>query len=180
MRRTTSGISMLAAALFAAVLSGCGGEDRATAADTGPAAPAPTPTASVDPKAIQRSVISRATMTDGGKASEFRPDLHTVVGNLVIPPGGSTGWHVHYDGGAFIINKGTATTYGLNGSMCEAKQVTAGNAIFVPPMARHQHLVRNEGTETIEATTYYWNVPPDAKGTATPADQPKECPADLK
>lgn len=165
----------IAVAAAAASLSGCGiGEDDATAAVA--PAPAAAPTAA---SGIQRTIVSRASLQDGGDAGKFKPGGHTVVIKLVFPPGTSSGWHAHYDGGAFVVDKGTMTTYGLDGPMCEPVQVTAGNAIFVPTVPKHQHLVRNEGTETVEATTYYWNVPPD-KDVGVEAAQPTECPADLK
>lgn len=182
MRRKWIG-SVVAATLVVGSLSGCAGEEAEAAPAAAAAAPAAAPAAASAaasaPTGIQRTIVSRAAMQDGGKAGAFEPGGHTVVLKLVIPPETSVGWHAHYDGGAVIVDKGTATTYGLNGPMCEPVRVKAGEAIFVPPVPQHQHLLRNEGTEPVELTTYYWNVPPD-KDAAVKAEQPSECPADLK
>jgi oxalate decarboxylase/phosphoglucose isomerase-like protein (cupin superfamily) len=77
----------------------------------------------------------------------------------------------------FIVDKGTMTNFRLDGPACEAVVTKAGQACFVPPHAHHPHLVRNAGTEKLEITVYYFNVPP---GQPSRIDQqrPKECPAD--
>lgn len=129
------------------------------------------------PKGATRTEISKAVLKGGGPV-EFKSGMETVVLKVTLEPGGSTGWHSHPDGGVFIVDKGTLTNYGLNGPACEAVVAKAGEAYFVPPHAHHPHLGKNNGTETLEITVYYFNVPP---GQPNRIDQqrPKECPADL-
>jgi hypothetical protein len=78
----------------------------------------------------------------------------------------------------FIVDKGTLANYGLDGPACEAVITEAGQAYFVPPHAHHAHLGRNHGTERLEVTVYYFNVPP-GQPSRIDAERPAECPADL-
>jgi quercetin dioxygenase-like cupin family protein len=157
-----------------AALSGCG--THASAVQS-PAAPANAAGGGAAPGA-ERTEISRALAATGGVAT-FKAGTETVVLKVVLQPGGSTGWHSHYDGGMFLINKGVVTSYGLDSPLCKPVELRAGHALFVPPHAHHQHLVRNDGAETAEATVYYFNVPPGSP-TGRPAVRPAACSADLK
>lgn len=129
------------------------------------------------PRGIERAEVSRGVLVGGGPV-RFEPGTETVIVKLSMEPGGSTGWHGHPDGGVFIVDKGILSNYGLNGPACEAIETKAGQAYFVPPHAHHAHLGRNNGTETVELTIYYFNVPP-GQPTRIDEERPKECPADL-
>jgi len=129
------------------------------------------------PTGTTRTEISKGLLNGGG-AVEFKPGTETVVLKITVEPGGSTGWHSHPDGGVFIVDKGTLTNYGLDGPACEGVSTAAGQAYFVPPHAHHAHLGRNGGTETLELTVYYFNVPP-GQPSRIDAERPAECPADL-
>ena len=129
------------------------------------------------PKAAGRTEISKGTLTGGGPV-ELKPGTETVVVKLTLEPGGSSGWHSHPDAGVFIVDKGRLTTYGLNDRACDGVVINAGEAYFAAPRAHHPHLVRNDGTETLEFTVYYFNVPP-GQPSRIDEERPKECPADL-
>jgi mannose-6-phosphate isomerase-like protein (cupin superfamily) len=130
------------------------------------------------PKDATRTDIARAVMANGG-AVEVQPGKETTVHHATIAPGGSTGWHSHPDGGMFMVMSGTMTTYGLDGAACEPVTIPAGQALFVPPHAHHPHLVLNKGSEPLELTSLYFNVP-KGDSSRTDADAPKECPSDLR
>lgn len=125
-----------------------------------------------------RTEISKAVMADGGMV-DIQPGTETQVLHVSIEPGGSTGWHSHPDAGVFIVDSGALTNYGLDGGACEGVTVPAGEAAFVPPHPDHAHLGRNEGTEPLEITVMYFNVPPGGSSRAD-AEPPPECPADLR
>lgn len=129
------------------------------------------------PVGLARTDIARGVLSGGGPV-ELKPGLDAVVLKIVLQPGGSSGWHSHYDGGVLIVTKGVLSNYGLDGPACDVVQVSAGNAYFVPPHAHHAHLARNEGAEVAEATIYYFNVPV-GQSTAAKSERPRECPADL-
>lgn len=57
--------------------------------------------------------------------------------------------------------------------------VEAGGAYFVPPRAHHPHLALNKGTEPLELTVAYFNVP-KGEPSRIDAEAPAECPADLR
>ena len=129
------------------------------------------------PTGATRTVISSA-IVDGGGPVEFKPGMETQVLKVTLEPGGSTGWHSHPDGGVFIVDKGVLSNYGLDGPACQPIHVGPGHAYFVPPHAHHPHLGQNEGTETLEVTVYYFNVPP-GQSSRIDAERPAECPPDL-
>lgn len=112
-------------------------------------------------------------------AVTFRSGLDTEVLKVVLEPGGSTGWHSHPSPGIFLVDKGTMSNYGLDGAACKVLQVTAGQGYFVSEHPHHAHLVRNEGTERLEVTVTYFNVP-RGEATRIDAEHPAECPDDLK
>lgn len=127
-----------------------------------------------------RTPISRAAVIVGEEGPvEFKSGLDTEVLKVVLDPGGSTGWHSHPSPGVFLVDKGTMSNYGLDGAPCDAVQVTAGQGYFVSEHPHHAHLARNEGTETLEITVTYFNVPP-GESTRIDAERPAECPTTLK
>jgi mannose-6-phosphate isomerase-like protein (cupin superfamily) len=130
------------------------------------------------PKDATRTDIARGVMTSGGQV-DVQPGKETTVHRVTIAPGGSTGWHGHPDAGVFIVMSGTMTTYGLSGLACEPVTVPAGQAYFVPPHGQHAHLVLNKGSEPLELTSLYFNVP-EGESSRTDAEAPAECPADLR
>jgi mannose-6-phosphate isomerase-like protein (cupin superfamily) len=130
------------------------------------------------PRDATRTDITRAVMATGGPV-EIEPGKETTVHHVTIAPGGSTGWHSHHAGGVFLVMSGTLTNYGLDGPPCEPVDVTAGNAYFVPVHPHHAHLGLNRGSEPLELTAVYFNVP-KGEPSRLDAEAPAECPADLR
>jgi quercetin dioxygenase-like cupin family protein len=83
----------------------------------------------------------------------------TVVQQIVIGPGGQTGWHSHPGPVVVLIKSGTLTLYsGEHG--CEARAYSAGQA-FVDSGQGHVHLAANRSaTENVELWATYFDVPP--------------------
>ena len=109
----------------------------------------------------------------------FKSGRDAEVVKLALESGGSTGWHSHPSPGIFLVDKGTMSSYGLDGAACKAVQIAAGQGQFVSEHPHHAHLIRNDGTERLEFTVAYFNVPPGA-ATRIDAERPTECPDDLK
>ncbi len=109
----------------------------------------------------------------------FKSGLDAEVLKLVIEPGGSSGWHSHPGSGIFLVDRGTMSSYGLDDAACKAVQVPAGQGYFISEHPHHAHLVRNEGTETLQLTVAYFNVPSGQPGRID-AERPAECPEDLR
>jgi quercetin dioxygenase-like cupin family protein len=127
-----------------------------------------------------RTPISRgAVLVDEETAVTFKAGRDAEVVRLAIEPGGSTGWHSHPSPGIFLVDKGTMSSYGLDGAACKAVQIAAGQGQFVSEHPHHAHLIRNDGTERLEFTVAYFNVP-SGQATRIDAERPAECPDDLK
>jgi quercetin dioxygenase-like cupin family protein len=127
-----------------------------------------------------RTPISRAAvLVDEEAAVTFKAGRDAEVVKLAIEPGGSTGWHSHPSPGIFLVDRGTMSSYGLDGAACKAVQIAAGQGQFVSEHPHHAHLIRNEGTEPLEFTVAYFNVP-SGQATRIDGERPAECPHDLK
>jgi len=127
-----------------------------------------------------RTPISRGAVLVAEEAAvTFRSGREAEVVKIAIEPGGSTGWHSHPSPGIFLVDKGTMSSYGLDGAACKAVQIPAGKGQFVSEHPHHAHLIRNDGTERLEFTVAYFNVPP-GEATRIDAERPAECPDDLK
>jgi quercetin dioxygenase-like cupin family protein len=98
----------------------------------------------------------------------------TVVQQIVIGPGGQTGWHSHPGPVVVLIKSGTLTLYsGEHG--CEARAYSAGQA-FVDSGQGHVHLAANRSTtENVELWATYFDVPPQGAFRLDAAN-PGNCP----
>lgn len=127
-----------------------------------------------------RTPISRgAVLVTEEAAVTFKSGRDAEVVKLALEPGGSTGWHSHPSPGIFLVDKGTMSSYGLDGAACQAIHIAAGQGQFVSEHPHHAHLIRNDATERLEFTVAYFNVPP-GQATRIDAERPAECPEDLK
>jgi len=108
-----------------------------------------------------------------------------VIQTLTLEPGWSSGWHHHPADAYVLVKKGALTQY-LN---CTEKIVwQAGNAYYhaagehsMHPDHKGPQLARNEGTEPVEITVIFPNVPHSqpTEGLLVPRDfepPPAECP----
>ena len=127
-----------------------------------------------------RTPISRGSVLVAEEAAvTFRSGRDAEVVKLALEPDGSTGWHSHPSPGIFLVDKGTMSSYGLDGAVCKPVQIGAGHGQFVSEHPHHAPLIRNEGTDRLEFTVLYFNVPP-GQATRIDAERPTECPDDLK
>jgi hypothetical protein len=108
-----------------------------------------------------------------------------AVSNVVVAPGGTSGWHSHPGPVLVIVKTGTITFYragkhggqngddengdnGKNAGTCSRTVYPAGSAFVEVPAPGHVMLAKNEGaTETTVTATYF--APP---GAALRIDQP--------
>lgn len=173
-KRSTALLSGLVVAAAGVLLDGRLGGDGV--GDAVPAAAVTTPPGL--PPGLTRTELSRVVLRGGGPV-EVKPGMDTVVLKIALAPGATIGWHSHPGPGAFLIDSGVATNYGLDGDPCTPVDIAAGEGYFVSAHPKHPHFVRNNGTVPAEATVYYFNVP-QGQPTATAAERPATCPADLK
>jgi quercetin dioxygenase-like cupin family protein len=83
----------------------------------------------------------------------------TVVQQIVIAPGGATGWHSHPGPVVVLIKSGQMSFYDADDPTCTVRTYSAGQA-FIDSGQGHVHIARNEGSENLELWATYFDVPP--------------------
>src|SRR5687767_11856566 len=84
----------------------------------------------------------------------------TVMQQIVIGPGGHTGWHSHPGPVVVLVKTGTMSFYDGDDPTCTERTYTVGEA-FVDSGQGHVHIARNESTtENLELWATYFDVPP--------------------
>lgn len=83
----------------------------------------------------------------------------TVMQQIVIGPGGHTGWHSHPGPVVVLIKSGTMSFYDADDPTCTVRTYTAGQA-FLDRGQGHFHIARNESTtDNLELWATYFDVP---------------------
>jgi quercetin dioxygenase-like cupin family protein len=84
----------------------------------------------------------------------------TVVQQIVLGPGGHTGWHSHPGPVVVLVKSGTISFYDGDDPACTGRTYTAGQA-FIDSGQGHAHIARNESTtDNLELWATYFDVPP--------------------
>lgn len=99
-------------------------------------------------------------VNDGSENVLHMPNAaDTVVQEIVIAPGGHTGWHSHPGPVIVLIKSGTMSFYDGDDPTCSVRTYTSGQA-FVDRGQGHVHIARNESaTENLELWAVYFDVP---------------------
>ena len=86
----------------------------------------------------------------------------TVMQQIIIGPGGHTGWHSHPGPAVAIIKAGALALYSSEDPTCTPRIYLPGQA-FVDSGQGHVHLARNlSATENVEVWVTYFDVPAGA------------------
>ncbi len=104
----------------------------------------------------------RVGIKDGGECREIvlaRNAEDTVIQQIVIAPGGNSGWHLHPGPVVVLVKSGQLSYYTGDDSTCTARRYSAGQA-FVEGGKGHVALARNEGSTNLEVWVTYFDVPP--------------------
>ncbi len=98
----------------------------------------------------------------------------TVVQQIVMSPGGQTGWHSHPGPVIVLIKAGALTFYDGDDPACGSRTYTAGQS-FIDSGQGHVHIARNESaSENLELWAVYFDVPP-AGAFRTDVPAPGNC-----
>ena len=90
--------------------------------------------------------------------TQVRAAQETVMQQIVIAPGGHTGWHSHPGPVVVLIKSGQMSFY--EGDDCTVRTYSAGEA-FIDRGQGHVHIARNESqSENLEIWATYFDVPP--------------------
>lgn len=122
---------------------------------------------------VSASVVARGNFTDSvdvkfkvhdgrEEVSNVRDAQQTVMQQIVIGPGGNTGWHSHPGPVVVIVKAGVLTLYDGDDSTCTGRAYAAGQ-VFIDAGQGHVHIARNLSlTENVELWVTYFDVPTDA------------------
>lgn len=154
----------LAAVALAGALAGCAqpgqlGQEEPTATPLPPPAPA---TAEI-PQLLGVGLVDYPVSVQTPGPATFS------VRTVVVPPGGTTGWHAHPGTETSVVTRGSLTVLIRDG--CEPRRFAAGDAIFVADAV--PHLARNDGDVPVEMVTTYLLAP----GLPDHVEVPPACPA---
>ena len=84
----------------------------------------------------------------------------TVVQQIVIGPGGHTGWHSHPGPVVVLVKTGELTLYSAEDRTCTGRTYSAGQS-FIDSGQGHLHIARNlSQSENTELWVTYFDVPP--------------------
>jgi len=118
---------------------------------------------------VSATVVARASFVDPvdmklKTTGEHQEVLHapdaqeTVIQQVIIAPGGSTGWHSHPGPVVVLIKAGQLSFFSSEDPSCTPTIYSAGQA-FIDPGQGHVHLARNLGSENVELWAVYFDVP---------------------
>ena len=118
---------------------------------------------------VSATVVARASFVDPvdiklKTTGEHQEVLHvpdaqeTVIQQVIIAPGGSTGWHSHPGPVVVLIKAGQLSFFSSEDPSCTPTIYSAGQA-FTDPGQGHVHVARNLGTENVELWAVYFDVP---------------------
>jgi quercetin dioxygenase-like cupin family protein len=97
----------------------------------------------------------------------------TVIQQVVILPGGHTGWHSHPGPAVVLVKSGQMSFYDSDDPTCTARTYSAGEA-FIDSGQGHVHIARNEGSVNLELWVTYFDVPAGGAFRIN-ADSPGNC-----
>jgi quercetin dioxygenase-like cupin family protein len=110
---------------------------------------------------------------DGYKAElKSHDNTDIVVANLVITPGGTSGWHSHPGPAVLVVKTGALTIYQGDDPTCSPTLYPAGTA-FAEEGGK-VHIARNEGA--VDATMVVTFFVPKGSPTRIDAAAPGNCP----
>ena len=135
---------------------------------------------------VQSAVQARASFVDPTDIkfkvkSGFEDVIHVpdarenVVQQIIIAPGGHTGWHSHPGPVVVLIKSGAMSLYSADDPTCAGRIYTAGQA-FIDSGQGHVHIARNESsTQNLELWAVYFDAPPGG-AFRSDAPAPGNCP----
>jgi hypothetical protein len=95
----------------------------------------------------------------GDKVTQVLNARETVIQQIVVGPGGATGWHSHPGPVVVLIKTGRMSFYDSDSPTCTPRFYDAGQA-FIDAGQGHVHNARNESaTDNLELWATYFDVP---------------------
>jgi quercetin dioxygenase-like cupin family protein len=120
------------------------------------------------------TILARGLASEKVKTRGNDP-YDVVQQEIVIAPGGHTGWHTHPGNALAVIKSGTLTIYDSTDRSCTPQTYNAGDT-YVDPGYGHVHIGRNEGTVPLEILVTYIDVEAGGGPVRIDAANPGNCP----
>ncbi len=119
------------------------------------------------------TIVARGLAVEKVKTRGNQP-YDVVVQEIVIAPGGHTGWHTHPGNAIAIVKAGTLTIYDSDDKSCSPRTFKAGDT-YIDPGSGHVHIGRNEGTVPLEIVVTYVDVAAGGGPVRIDASDPGNC-----
>jgi quercetin dioxygenase-like cupin family protein len=84
----------------------------------------------------------------------------TVMQQIIIGPGGSTGWHSHPGPAVVLIKSGELTVYSSDDPTCTGRTYSAGEAFIEHGQGLVQLAANLSPSQNVEVWVTYFDVPP--------------------
>lgn len=113
------------------------------------------------PTGATGTVVARGEFPDGLDAkfkvrghrgvdvARVKGPAQAVVQQIIVAPGGDTGWHSHHGPVVIVVTTGAMTLYDADDPGCTGHTYEAGEA-FIDPGQDHVHIARNESGVPVE------------------------------
>ena len=98
----------------------------------------------------------------------------TIVQQVIVQPGGFTGWHSHPGPAVVVVAEGEFTYYDGDDPTCTGYPY-GPNETFVDLGQGHVHSARNEGAVAVKLLVTYFDVPASVTNPLIPATNPGNC-----
>lgn len=134
---------------------------------------------------VSATIVARASFVDpvdvkfkiGGHGQEVIhvPEAQdTVMQQIIVGPGGTTGWHSHPGPALVLVTGGVLSLYSSDDPTCTPRHYVAGEA-FVDHGQGHTHMARNlsEDENAVVWVTYF-DAPPGVS-VRLDAEDPGNC-----
>ena len=125
---------------------------------------------------LSAPIVARGTL-DGHFKLKLRDSSNTgdvVVQQVILQPGGYTGWHSHPGPAVVIVKSGSFTLYDADDTSCTGNTYSTGK-VFVDAGYGHAHFGRNEGTTNTELWVTYLDVPVGTSPRLDVSPSPGNC-----
>ena len=134
---------------------------------------------------VSATIVARASFVDpvdvkfkvkeqGQEVIHVPGAQDTVVQQIIVGPGGYTGWHSHPGPAVVLVTGGVLSLYSSDDPTCTPRHYVAGDA-FVDHGQGHVHMARNlSADENAVVWVTYFDVPPGVS-VRLDADDPGNC-----
>lgn len=112
-----------------------------------------------DPTNVKFAITGDPSNRCSKEVVRVRDAEETVVQQIVIRPGGNTGWHSHPGPVVVLVTAGQLSFYDSEDATCTVRTYSAGQ-VFVDSGQGHVHIARNQGSVNLELWATYFDVPP--------------------